>query len=604
MRILWTALLAAAMTAPVALAAPPREEEIVAARIAEVLDRLEEDSDFVTAEQELLDLFESLIAHATDKQAAAFTDTSFALRLVLQLSQVEDSLRSDLLPFLRENPAFAHALVFAVRPEHEKMEEVYALVDRLRRERGDTLEAHANLAAAIAIVHDKPLAIGFNENRAASPDPIALYDYYLAHEKEMLFPLRDVPAEMLVHTVDVTGTIADLEWAIAKYKGHPAVGGLFFDIQYDYEHYRTGQPKRSTQAGWGLANILQYGGVCADQAYFATHVGKAIGVPTAYTIGRNADVGHAWVGFVQSRGRQVSWNFDAGRYDAYLGLKGAVLDPQTRKIVDDSLISLLAEYSMSPPEARYAAAAFTDAAVHLKEIEEAGVEFAPVALMETANSRRGRLLRNADLAGQLDLLETGLRASGGYARAWFAVRDLAEAGALSLEEKKKWSSVLDRLCGQRYPDFALSILKPMVASIEDIEEQNELWNAAFRNFSGRMDLAAEIRMSQGEMWANAGEINKAGQCYMDVIERFANAGPFVREALKKAEELLINSGRAERIVDLYASTWNRIERPEQMAGIFVVQSNWYVVGMAYAGKLEEAGQAQQAAAVRGTIGGG
>jgi hypothetical protein len=332
-------------------------------------------------------------------------------------------------------------------------------------------------------------------------------------------------------------------------------------------------------------------------------VGKAIGVPTAYTVGRSADTGHAWVGFVQLRGKQVSWNFDAGRYDAYLGLKGAVLDPQTRKVVDDSLISLLAEYSMSPPEARYAAAAFTDAAVRLREIEDSGAEFAPVALVETANSRRGRLLREANLEGQLDLLETALRTSGGYARAWFTMRDLAEAGALSLEEKKKWSSVLDRLCGQRYPDFALSILKPMVASVEDIEEQNELWNAAFRSFSGRMDLAAEIRMAQAEMWAQAGEVNKAGQCYMDVIERFANAGPFVREALRKAEELLVNSNRQDRIVDLYATTWNRIERPEDMAGMFAVQSNWYVVGMAYAGKLDEAGQAQQANAVRGMIGG-
>lgn len=598
---LWLVLLIASS---VHAGAPPREEETVAARVREILDHLEQGHDFPGAEEQLLGLLESLIAHTSDKQATAFVDTAFALRLVAQLSQVEESVRGELLPFLRANSTFAHALVFAVKPDHEKMDEVYGLVDRLRRERGESLEANASLAAAIAIVHDKPLRIGFNENIATSPDPVALFDYYLAHEKQMFFPLREVPAEMLVHTVDVTATIADLEWAVARYKGHPTVGGLFFDIQYDYEHYRTGQPKKCTQAGWGLANILQFGGVCADQAYFATHVGKAIGVPTAYTIGRSAEVGHAWVGFVQSRGKQVAWNFDTGRYDAYLGLKGAVLDPQTRTVVDDSLISLLAEFSMSPPASRYAAAAFTDAAIHLAAIEESGAPFAPPALVETANSRRGRLLREANLEGQLGLLETALRSSGGYARAWFTMRDLAEAGRLTIEQKKKWSSVLDRLCGQRYPDFALSILKPMVASVEDVEEQNELWNAAFRGFSGRMDLAAEIRMAQADMWAKTGEVNKAGQCYMDVIERFANAGPFVRTALVKAEELLVNSNRRDRIVDLYATTWNRIARPEDMAGMFAVQSNWYVVGMAYATKLDEAGQQQQASAVRGAISGG
>ena len=62
--------------------------------------------------------------------------------------------------------------------------------------------------------------------------------------------------------------------------------------------------KKVTAAGWSLPNILQHGGVCADQAYFAVTVGKSIGVPTAYTIGLGGEVGHAWVGFLQARGKR------------------------------------------------------------------------------------------------------------------------------------------------------------------------------------------------------------------------------------------------------------------------------------------------------------
>ena len=50
---------------------------------------------------------------------------------------------------------------------------------------------------------------------------------------------------------------------------------------------------------------------------------------------------------------------------------------------------------------------------------------------------------------------------------------------------KRWATVLDRLCGRRYPDFYLSTIRPVIRGVEDVNEQNDLWNKAFALFTCR-----------------------------------------------------------------------------------------------------------------------
>jgi len=581
------------------VAAPP--EDFVAERVDAILVDLQKTGDFDGAEAQLTALLDRVIAYVHERNDEAYRELAFARRLVRQIGEVDETRQYEVLSYLREHPELARALVFLVKPEREDVDKVYALLDHLRRERGDLIDDYAMLTAAICVVHDNHPGHRINENFARPLDPLTTFDYFVAHEGQMLFGLKNVPAELLVYVVDVSATIDDLLWAVNRYAGDPMVGARFFDIQYDYEHYRTGAPKKCTEAGWGLANIHRYGGVCADQAYFAMTVGKAIGVPTAYTVGRNADTAHAWVGFLQADRKNAWWNFTTGRYSTYKGLRGVLIDPQTRRRVVDSEVSLLAAFAMSEIEDRHAVAALTDAALRLGERRASGEPFEPEPLVEA--NRGGRQLREATIEDQLELIEAGLRHSPGYAPAWHAVRDLAAEGALTFDQKKQWVGMLDRLCGKRFPDFTLSILAPMIETVEDVEKQNALWNSTFNMYRGRPDLAAEIRLAQAEMWLEAGKVDTAGQCYMDVINRYANAGPFVLTALREAEALLHKAGKGRQALGLYAQTWQRIKRPEQMAGQFTEQSNWYRVGNLYADRLAQFGQPQQAAQVRAILGG-
>ena len=568
----------------------------IRASISAALDELEKTGDYLKAHKSLQTQFDRVVIYASFDDADLLRESALALRLVWQLADLaQESECGDLLRFLLDNEELASVIAFLVKPKKELPGPIYALLDELRLSRASKITEYVNLASAICVVHEKPFSQRVNENFARSASAIDIFDYFASNEKNLLFGLRNVPAELLIYVVDTTATIEEMTWALNRYRGDEVVGARFFDIKYDYDHYYKGTPKKVTVAGWNLPNILEYGGVCADQAYYAMTVGKAIGVPTAYAVGRGSKSAHAWVGFLQARGRDVWWNFDIGRYSEYQGVRGNILDPQIRRGIPDSFVSLLASLANISAKDRHTAAAYIDAAIRLREI------MTRKDLFQLSDDEAVKQ-RPLTIEAILDLTETGLRISPGYAPGWIVVRDLASDGLLTLKQKKYWSTVLHRLCGSDFPDFYLEILQPMIESIDDMKEQNALWNKAFKLFSKRTDLAAEVRMAQGRQWAKAGNIDRAGQCYEDVIFRFSNSGHYIVYALKSAEKILRDAGEGQKLLRLFDRAFSSIRRPKDVAGPFFRQSNYYRVGKMYMKILEEAGLYQQADELSNTIG--
>ncbi len=602
---------------------------VVRQRIDQVLDAAESSKDLALAARQLGGLFDQVIAHVPITETNTFVEVASARRLAAQLSQVgsgPDFDRVEMLRYLRANPDLARAVVFAVRPE-DHLDAVYQLLNKLRKTHEKQLDPFHTLTAAICVVHDQELSRQINENEVKAPDPVALFDFFTDHEGQMLFGLKYVPTEMLVFVVDSTASIREMQWALNKYKGNSAVGQLFYTIKYDYNHYFQNTPKEVTRRGFNLPNILQYGGVCADQAYFASSVGKAIGVPTAYTVGQSSEIGHAWVGYLQAKGTRGAWNFRTGRYSNFTTIRGVVLDPQTGKMIPDALVGLTAELIGTKESQRQAAVAFTDAAARLMSLENNKAEFSPPPLLvstsqpqastskPTGNQAANKatnakdevppladtLPRRPGLESELTLLEAGLRQSPGYAYGWFGIRELAKSGRMSLEQKRRWADTLNKLCGKDYPDFTLEILKPMVETVPDIEEQNALWETVFKMMGSRADLCAETRMAQAAMWEKAGDIKKAGKCYEDIINRYVNAGPFILVALEKTETLLRDSNQEKKIPLLYDQTWAKCEEPGPMSPEFRKQSNWYQVGRRYRDLLKDLDMDKQAGIVAARI---
>ncbi|HUO09154.1 MAG TPA: hypothetical protein VM008_12680 [Phycisphaerae bacterium] len=578
-------------------------------RVAAILDALQQDGRFDVAESDLVQLFDEVTLTANEQALDAFRDSSYTMRMVHDLRHVYDgneapAKRLDLLKYLRANDTLARTLAFLINDD-KQAGTAFALLDKLRAKHGDELDKYAQLAAAICLVHDRPFQRRINENVTKSPDPVAIYEYYTTNEKRMLFPIRNVPAELLVFVVDTTSPIEEMKWALGHYAGDNAIGKHFFDIQYDEDSFRKGTEKKVDAAGYSLPNILRYGGVCADQAFFAMELGKAIGVPTTYTTASSAEVGHAWVGFLQAHPGTYgapatgAWNFDVGRYEEYRGVRGNVEDPQTRREIPDSYVSLLAELIGKGLAERQAAVALTDAALRLANAGEEGGQPMVPATFATPPADALKAPRKTNTETVLALLQAALNQNKAYRPAWFTVAELAQNNKLTLAQKALWSNVLLRMCGEKYPDFALTVLAPMIGTVSDPVEQDKLWRAAATKFTTRADLSAEILMNEAAMWEKQGQTDKAGQIYLLVIDRYCNAGPFVIPALAKAEELLNDK---KKVVLLYQQSWAKIQKPEDMAGPFMQQSNWFRVGAIYAAKLQAAGEARMADQVLGTLG--
>lgn len=557
----------------------------------------EASGDLDAAVAKLTTLFDQTIAWSKDNDLEPIEKADCALRLAQDVRELPGDEQADWLKYCKANPDLATTLVFLIKPE-QRPEKVFALLKKLRDARGPLLEKYANLTAAICVDHAQPLKRGVNENSTQAPDPLAIFDFYVSNEPRMYFGVRDMPAELLVWVVDTTASIDEMNWALAKYAGDRAVGARFFDIKYDYDNFEKGTPKKVDQAGYNLPNILRFGGICADQAYFAMEVAKSIGVPSAFDSGISADAAHAWVGFLQAQGRSGGWNFNTGRYPQYRGVQGKVMDPQTRKDIPDSYVSVLAEMIGTRAIDRLTGAALVDAAERLIALEKDQNKLEPAAFPQgttIVNLRHAQ--RNATTSDALALTELALRESAGYPPAWFVIRDLANDNRLSMQDKQRWAEVLQRLGAAKYPDFTLAILTPMIETISDPAEQNAMWNAAFAMFQSRFDLAASIRMKQADLWETQNDTVKAGACYMDVIQRYANAGPFVLDALKHAERLLTNSGQADKTLLLYQACWARTIPPPADYSQILTESNWYRVGKMYSDKLHDAGESAAADAV-------
>ena len=292
-------------------------------------------------------------------------------------------------------------------------------------------------------------------------------------------------------------------------------------------------------------------------------MGKSIGVPTAIATASSAEAGHAWVGFVKVDRGIAGWNFDSGRYDAYKGIRGDVTDPQTGKSIADSSVSMVGDVIGTTAVQRQSAVAMVDAArmllghsaVAVKTSKprprhqsetvradgETDADFVPPPIPEGLVKPLSAAKPRAVTAGTLELIELGLKQYASYSPGWELVATMAGNDQLTEDQKKKWADMVQHLCGQKHPDFALAVLDPMIETVKEPAAQSALWDAVFAMVQKRADLAAGVRIRQGEMWMQRSDYAKAGQCYEDVIDRYMNAGPFALKAIQGAESVLKNS---------------------------------------------------------------
>ena len=258
-------------------------------------------------------------------------------------------LSQGLQGWLLSNEAFSEEFFSNVRPV-DHLPNVFSILDTLYRADPARFARYGSLALAIALVYDVAPPPYWPHGQVTAlalprklPKPEATFDR-LVREDQMgrtYFRLSKLKVEELKFVVDVAAPASELSWAVANVN-HPLDK---LEEAYNDVTYRTDRVTDNARMVWSghpytLQAIKAEGGICVDQTYFATQVGKARGVPTLFFTGGGQDGRHAWFGFLDN---EHKWRLDAGRYAEQRLLTGIALDPQTWLEISDHELQFLSE---------------------------------------------------------------------------------------------------------------------------------------------------------------------------------------------------------------------------------------------------------------------
>lgn len=560
---------------------------VVAERLRTIEDDLETDGDLAKARKAIDDLFDRVIAVTPIERSDPIRDVALARRRIRLVASAASDERRSLFAFLRRSRNLSAALCFGLGPGDSRRGAL-AVLETLRDEHGARLERYANLTAAICIVRDK------GKPRRDAATVLELFKHYAGREKRMFFGVRNLPVELLVHVVDVSVSPREMRWALARYGGDSNVGERYNDVPYDDAHFYQGAPKKIEAHGYTLQNLRKYGGICGDQGFFASQVGKSIGVPAVASSGRAGQVGHCWVGYFEGRGRTVGWNFLVGRFEEYRNVRGWVRDYNGR-MVPEGRIAVLDALVGTTPARRETAHALVDAAERIRAIRRGKRQLR--GTLGAAGEREAP--RAPTVEAELEFVERAVNRSVACLRGWEHVATLARSRAIDEKTIADWAKALGRACGRDYADFSAAILVDLIRGVPDTARQATLWRRARRYFRRRPDVAAELAMHEARLWEGAKEPAKAHAIYKAIIENHANDGGFVLDALARARALLEKNDRRDVVPKLYAKAWSKARQPEPSA--VRKASNWYRIASAYAAVCDDYGMKKTAKKIRRKI---
>ncbi len=233
--------------------------------------------------------------------------------------------------------------------------ETFRILNELYQKHGHAFRKYPNLAFAIAFVHDVPPSPLWPHpqvkqtvlpRKLRSPEDVFLHFTSSRSGKRFLTNIRTTPMRDLIFIVDLLLSDEEIKWVFSNVKETDTqFDEVYSNIRYVYQRVEDSQyvwpyKKYTMQA------IMDKGGICVDQGYFASQAGKAKGMPTIEFVGAGLDGRHAWFGYRNSRGQ---WNMDAGRYADRRFITGLAMNPQTWGFISDHELKFINEHFHQRP---------------------------------------------------------------------------------------------------------------------------------------------------------------------------------------------------------------------------------------------------------------
>ena len=156
---------------------------------------------------------------------------------------------------------------------------------------------YSSLALACAMLNPR-IASSPSKLRASSSTPLTLeqvFEYFMEMDeaRELLTDISKLSPSELLFVVDVRLPRSEMDWARKKVRlTRKGWGGAYSMIRYRMDRAALG---KDPYTNYTFQEILDEGGICMDQAYFAVNTAKCNGIPSAYVTGDGNRGPHAWV---------------------------------------------------------------------------------------------------------------------------------------------------------------------------------------------------------------------------------------------------------------------------------------------------------------------
>jgi len=482
------------------------------------------------------------------------------------------SQQKETMTWLAMQPRLMPTLMSAVS-DRDSPDRVLDILQGLRTRQSRSLDDYADLTTALAVVWDKPSPReGAHKLPKFPPDrPARLFAYFTDPRSPMRFDIRQFCWQLDLYIVDIKVSDDEIQWAGKKYANNYSIGSAYFDVTYDDRAFFNGDAKKISTHPYTLQNLLQYGGVCVEQAYYAEEVAKSLGIPACMCTsagGGAGQAGHAWLGLLDLTNRQFVWDFDQGRYQEDLFWSADIVDPQTGETLSDADVGLLG------------------------------------ALQKVDGSTRllsAMLLKLTDdllPARRFDIDVREIEVSPGNRPAWAALADMGAKGQLGPAQIQIVDSEISRFLLQAYPDFACQTLIRMDSGQSTSAQVSTLDRVALV-FPTRPDLRARVRLRQAKLLMEERHDEDAFRMLNDVLAHDLNAGAIVLEAITNVDKLMRAHNNLPGLARVYGQTWSRMPSPDRSS--YAIWTPYYTVGKAYMKLLESLGDRMEAENVRNRL---
>jgi hypothetical protein len=363
------------------------------------------------------------------------------------------------------------------------------------------------------------------EQFPAIPRALEIFRYFTdeSRAKKFIFRMDELTWPILAYLVDLDLREEHRAWAWEKYGAKTkAIGAAYNDVPYDYGK----KDRRVTKLGerpYTLPNLLKYGGVCGDRAYYLSRVAKSLGIPAFKSSGLavHGGMGHVFTWhFLRKKGRL---RLEAtGRYFHDHYYKGTVFDPQTRTLILDRTVAMM--------------------------LDGASLSYEKYILSRTL-VRMARKLYDEDPEASLALVKKSLTVNWFCAPGWKLLMEHCRDGRLPQAEGIQWANKMMRYVAD-HPDLTLEAFSSFLDCIppEAGRKRQSFYNRAAKMYEDRPDLEIELRTVQGGELLEAGQERKAMVIFLDTASRHGKQGRHVLALLTKGLDLASKLGCEKKIV--------------------------------------------------------